>query len=92
MTTISVIVRITGRAQGVFYRGWTLEQAERRGLAGWVRNDTDGSVAALLAGPEDVVADMIEALWQGPPSAQVANVETRATEPTEPQSGFRVLR
>ena len=34
----SVIVRIHGRVQGVWFRAWTQENAMRRGLRGWVRN------------------------------------------------------
>ena len=67
-------LRIHGRVQGVWYRGWTVDEAERRGLRGWVRNRRDGSVEALLCGPEPIVDDMIEALWEGPPSARVESV------------------
>ena len=42
---------IEGRVQGVWYRGWAVQEAIRRGLAGWVRNRSDGSVEALFAGP-----------------------------------------
>ena len=44
---------ITGKVQNVWYRAWTVEQAQVRGLNGWVRNRADGSVEALFAGPAD---------------------------------------
>jgi len=72
---ITVSVRIRGRVQGVWYRGWTEEQAELRGLRGWVRNRRDGSVEALFAGPAAVVHDMVDACWQGPPAARVETIE-----------------
>lgn len=78
---ISVNVRIRGRVQGVWYRGWTVDEADRRGLRGWVRNRRDGSVEALLCGPAAVVDDMIAALWKGPPSARVETVERSAADP-----------
>ena len=72
---IAVSVRIRGRVQGVWYRGWTEEEAARLGLRGWVRNRRDGSVEALFAGPAALVNDMIEACRRGPPAARVETVE-----------------
>jgi acylphosphatase len=74
MQRVSFRVRIEGRVQGVWYRGWTLEQARRRGLAGWVRNRADGSVEALFCGPETLVQDIIAACREGPPGAVVTAV------------------
>ena len=72
---IAVRVTIQGRVQGVWYRGWTVEQASRRGLRGWVRNRRDGTVEALFAGPRDHVEAMIVACHDGPPAARVDLVE-----------------
>lgn len=66
---------ITGKVQNVWFRAWTVEQAEMRGLKGWVRNRVDGSVEALFAGPADKVADMIAVCHQGPKAARVAAVD-----------------
>jgi acylphosphatase len=71
---VVVHVRIEGRVQGVWYRGWTVEEATRRGLDGWVRNRRDGSVEAVFAGPREAVDAMIEACHRGPPSARVDQV------------------
>ncbi|MHC1946375.1 acylphosphatase [Bradyrhizobium sp. UFLA06-06] len=67
-------VTISGHVQGVGYRAWVDEQANARGLEGWVRNRRDGSVEAVFAGPDDVVTDMIAACNRGPFSARVAAV------------------
>jgi len=72
---ITVCVRIRGRVQGVWYRGWTEEEAARRGLRGWVRNRRDGSVEAVFCGPAALVQDMVDACWRGPPAARVEAVE-----------------
>ena len=72
---ITVSVRIRGRVQGVWFRGWTEEEAARRALRGWVRNRRDGSVEALFCGPSAVVQDMINACRKGPPAARVEAVE-----------------
>lgn len=88
---IALQVRVTGRVQGVWYRGWTEDEATRRGLRGWVRNEPDGSVAAVLAGPREAVAAMVAAMRQGPPAAGVAAVETAPAE-DEGWTGFTVRR
>ena len=77
----SVQVRIEGRVQGVWYRGWTADEAARRDLRGWVRNRRDGSVEALFSGPKSVVDEMLEACWQGPPAARVTAVLPRPADP-----------
>ena len=71
-----VRVVISGRVQGVWYRGWTVDEARARGLDGWVRNRRDGSVEAVFQGPPALVAEMISACRRGPSMARVVAVET----------------
>jgi acylphosphatase len=68
-------VTIRGRVQGVGYRAFVEHQAMVRGLEGWVRNRSDGSVEALFAGPAEVVAEMIALCRRGPSSARVEAVQ-----------------
>lgn len=76
---------IDGKVQGVWFRGWTVDQAQMRGLDGWVRNRRDGTVEAVFAGDDAMVDDMIEACWDGPGAADVRNVETETMdEPVSP--------
>ena len=82
-------VRVFGHVQGVFYRQWTVNQARRLGIAGWVRNCPDGTVQAHLRGHEDALARMIEAMREGPSQARVENVAVDTVEP-EDASGFSV--
>jgi len=81
---------VYGRVQGVWFRGWTTEQARTRGLDGWVRNRRDGAVEALISGPAERVDDLVEALHTGPPVARVTGVETHAAAPPEDE-GFNPL-
>jgi acylphosphatase len=83
--------RVTGRVQGVWFRGWTEREARRRGLKGWVRNEADGSVTMLLSGPRGDVEDMVAALHDGPPAARVDRVETAEVGEAAPE-GFSVRR
>jgi acylphosphatase len=69
-----VTVRVTGRVQGVGFRDWTVGEARRLGLEGWVRNQSDGSVQAVIAGSEAAISSMLEAFRHGPPGARVADV------------------
>jgi len=84
--------RISGRVQGVGFRAWTQGQARKLGLAGWVRNEPDGTVAAVFAGPPAAVAAMVEYLWQGPPDASVSAVETWDENLADLPPEFRVTR
>ena len=87
-----VLARVTGVVQGVGYRAWVRDEAARLGLAGWVRNERDGSVTALLAGPEAVVARMVAAMRRGPTGARVTAVATEPVASGEPLDGFRIRR
>jgi acylphosphatase len=60
--------------QGVGYRDWTRREAVSRGLSGWVRNRSDGTVEALFAGDGSVVATMLTVLREGPPASRVKQV------------------
>ncbi len=71
-TTRHVI--ISGRVQGVWFRGWTKQQASSLGLTGWVRNRRDGTVEAIFQGDAADIDAMLNACWQGPPAASVADI------------------
>jgi acylphosphatase len=74
---ITISLRIRGRVQGVGFR-WSLrEQALRLALSGWVRNRLDGSVEALVCGPQAAVATLTDWAGKGPAGAQVLSVETQ---------------
>jgi acylphosphatase len=70
-------VVIRGRVQGVGFRAWAEVKAIELGVQGWARNCRDGSVEALLAGPENAVLRMIELCRDGPPGARVETVDQR---------------
>ena len=87
---VSIRLHIRGRVQGVWYRGWAVAEAEDLGLSGWVRNRRDGSVEALISGPEPAVRAMVERCRRGPSAARVDDlVEVPVSEAAGP--GFRQL-
>ncbi|TNE63312.1 MAG: acylphosphatase [Alphaproteobacteria bacterium] len=81
----AIRARIHGKVQGVWYRGWTEEQANRLGLFGWVRNREDGTVEALFVGPDAAVKTMLVMCHDGPPAAVVDKVETEPADGIVPR-------
>jgi acylphosphatase len=65
---------ITGRVQGVWYRASMAHEAQTLGVTGWVRNRSDGSVEAVVAGTEEQVAAIMNWARRGPPAAVVEHV------------------
>ncbi|HEY9678993.1 MAG TPA: acylphosphatase [Drouetiella sp.] len=66
---------IKGRVQGVFYRVSTRDKASALGLAGWVRNLSDGSVEACALGDQQAIDELISWCKEGPPHAAVTSVD-----------------
>ncbi|TMJ04190.1 MAG: acylphosphatase [Alphaproteobacteria bacterium] len=89
-------VVVHGRVQGVGFRMWAEDLAERLGLEGWVRNRRDGSVEAVFAGPEQAVRAAIDACREGPRGARVETVDVAEGDAILLQqregAGFAVLR
>ncbi|TFH18277.1 MAG: acylphosphatase [Lentisphaerales bacterium] len=75
-------LEVSGRVQGVCFRFETVEQAERLGLVGWVRNTTGGNVAIVAEGEEKDLSDLAEWCHKGPSMAQVTNVSLDFSEAT----------
>lgn len=86
--TIARRLVISGRVQGVFYRGWMVEAARSLGVAGWVRNRAGGDVEALVIGAPDAVAALIERCRAGPAAARVTGIAVEEAEIVEAE-GFR---
>ena len=87
----AVQARVHGKVQGVGYRIWVRGEATELGLAGWVRNERDGSVTAWLAGAEAAVSTMIERLRKGPPGAWISRIDVEELEGWSAPVGFRIV-
>jgi acylphosphatase len=78
---------ISGRVQGVFFRGAMRERARAAGVAGWARNLPDGTVEAVLEGEPEAVAGIVEFARSGPRHARVDGVDV-SDEPPDGLTGF----
>jgi acylphosphatase len=79
----------SGRVQGVFFRDTVRNAAEREGVAGWVRNNPDGTVEALFEGRPDAVERLVSVTRQGPPGARVESLAV-VEERDQGIEGFRI--
>ena len=66
-------VIVSGRVQGVWYRGYTQRAASAAGVHGWVRNLPDRRVEAVLQGERTAVESVIDFMRAGPPGASVTD-------------------
>ena len=87
LLTKTVRVRVSGRVQGVWFRGWITEMVKLIGVSGWVRNRRDGTVEALFSGDAGAVDEMIELCRDGPTHARVDRVDV-LVEPDYDGTGF----
>ncbi len=78
----AVQARVTGRVQGVAFRWHTEQRARELGVAGWVRNEVDGSVLLHAEGEGSAVDALVEWCRTGPPSARVEHVAVRDDAPS----------
>jgi acylphosphatase len=83
-------VVVSGRVQGVFFRDSVRRLAASRGVAGWVRNNPDGTVEAVFEGDAGAVDFAVAFCREGPRGADVDRVEETAEEP-QGESGFRII-
>jgi len=82
-------VVVHGRVQGVFFRDSTRQRAQAAGVSGWVANQPDGTVEAVLEGDDDAVEALVRWLYAGPRGADVERVEVEDGE-AEGLTGFDV--
>jgi acylphosphatase len=70
-------IRVTGRVQGVGFRVAACREAKQLGLAGWVRNERDGSVSLVAGGDAGALASFVTWLQTGPRGAAVTEVRSK---------------
>jgi acylphosphatase len=81
---------VRGRVQGVGFRWFVDHEARQLGLAGWVRNNIDGTVEVLAMGSDEQHAALRRKLQQGPRAARIDEVQESAAEPVAGLTTFRI--
>lgn len=81
---------VSGRVQGVGFRAFVARRAADEQLAGWVRNQGDGSVECEAHGPPEALERFVEALRAGPRQARVDHAAVQWIEAAGAPRGFRV--
>lgn len=79
---------VSGKVQGVFFRASAREQAQALGLRGYAKNLPDGRVEVLAAGSDAALDALAAWLRQGPPQAEVQDLERLAARDDEAGEGF----
>ncbi|MDD7836463.1 MULTISPECIES: acylphosphatase [Paenarthrobacter] len=83
--------RVTGVVQGVGFRYWTARKADELGLAGTVRNNTDGSVELVAEGSAGDVDRMARWLQSSQAPGRVESVDIDISEGAGGFTGFRIV-
>ena len=81
---------VRGRVQGVGFRWFVEREAHILGIAGWVRNNSDGSVEVLAQGTRDQLSGLHSRLREGPRAARVDSVEPAEARPVAGMNSFRI--
>jgi acylphosphatase len=81
---------VRGRVQGVGFRWFVEREAHMLGIAGWVRNNHDGSVEVLAQGTRDQLSGLHSRLREGPRASRVDAVEVSEESPVKNLSSFRI--
>ena len=85
---IAKLCWVSGRVQGVYYRGTAVSRAREMGITGYARNLPDGRVEVLAQGTAAAVTAFIEWLWIGSSASRVTGVEVRDAPVLQPREGF----
>jgi acylphosphatase len=85
-----IILKIHGLVQGMGYRYWSSQEAQKRGFTGYVRNCDDGSVEIVAEGKEKDLKDFIQWCYNGVGTAQVTKIDVSWSKATDEFKEFSI--
>jgi acylphosphatase len=83
---------IHGHVQGVTFRATARRQATELGITGWIRNNADGTVETVAEGSHEKLSQFMDFLHEGPPAANVSNVDTNWKKAKDEFDSFSIKR
>lgn len=86
----AIVATVSGRVHGVGFRYTAQRIAAQLGLAGWVKNQPDGTVRTWAQGSAEAIARYRGFLDEGPPAARVTHVSSEAVPPDPSLCGFQI--
>ncbi len=87
-----IVLKITGRVQGVSFRYYTRKKATELGLVGFVKNKNDGSVLVLAQGKKEALKKFINWCKEGPEMARVDQVDSKWKDPEKEFGQFMIRK
>jgi acylphosphatase len=85
-------ILVTGKVQGVWFRDFVRKTANNLELSGWVKNNPDGSVSAVVEGEEDVINRLIDKIKIGSPLSKVENIKVNWRLFENKYNSFKIIR
>ena len=89
--TLTVNMKITGKVQGVGFRFFVQQQAQKLGINGWVSNKSNGDVEALAQGEKVDLEQFIAKVKEGTTFSRVDNVNLEWMNKGEQYFGFEII-
>ena len=88
----SVDILVIGKVQGVWFRDFVRKTANNLELKGWVKNNPDGSVSAVVEGEEEIINRLIDKIKVGSPLSKVEDVEVKWYTFENKFNSFKIIR
>ena len=85
-----LIINISGRVQGVFFRIYAEKKAKELSLTGFVKNEEDGSVSLVAEGYEDKLNDLLDWAKKGPQMAKVEKIKLKQEKASGEFKDFKI--
>lgn len=86
-----IVIRVSGKVQGVFFRASAKAKADQLGIDGFVRNEIDGGVYLEAEGNDQPLIEFEAWCKKGPSQARVLTCDVKETE-SNGAAGFLIIR